>query len=188
MDFETYESAFNNDKEPSELPKSKPLKKYDESLFDPDLYGCWMVPKWTPEGQAEAVAFRRAKIEKVPKVKILKVAVKKSEIKGRVLEMKNGAGRAKAAFLSFLFAAMLASCGPSTPISSRPFIVAVSSSEPLGDSRIECDSFNFIPKNCQFGEGCQFCPARVRIWVDGRDMIIEGNEIMVHSSNLFRQW
>lgn len=188
MDFEVYESTFNDDTEISESPKSNPLKNYDESLFDPDLYGCWMVPKWTPEGQAEAVAFRRAKIQKVPKVKIPKVAVKKSEIRERVKQMKNGAGRATAAFLSCIFAAMLASCGPSTPISSRPFIVAVSSSEPLGDFRIECDSFNFIPKNCQFGEGCQFCPARVRIWVDGRDMIIEGNEIMVHSSNLFRQW
>lgn len=188
MDFEVYESAFNEENEPSELPNPQPPKKYDESLFDPDLYQCWVVPKWTLESQLEAVALRRAKIEKVPKVKIPKVAVKKSEIRERVKQMKNGAGRATAAFLSCIFAAMLASCGPSTPISSRPFIVAVSSSEPLGDFRIECDSFNFIPKNCQFGEGCQFCPARVRIWVDGRDMIIEGNEIMVHSSNLFRQW
>lgn len=182
MDFEVYESAFNNETE----PRKSPIKRYDESLFDPDLYGCWIVPKWTPEGQAEAIAFRRAKIEKVPKVKALKVAVKKGEIRERVKQMKNGAGRAKAAFLSLLFVSLLASCGPSTPISNRPFIVAVS--EPFGDSRIECDSFNFIPKSCQFGEGCPFCPARIRIWVDGQDMLIEGNEIMVHSSSLFRQW
>lgn len=172
MDFEVYESAFNNETEPSELPKLRPLKRYDETLFDPDLYGCWIVPKWTPEGQAEAIALRRAKIEKVPKVKFLK----------RVKQMKNGAGRAKAAFLSLALAILASSCNVDP---QRPYIVSVTSDAQGADARIECDSFSFIPKNCtSLGEGCPFCPARVKIWVDGRDMIIEGEEIQVHNTML----
>lgn len=171
MDFEVYES-----------PKPQPLKRYDESLFDPDLYGCWIVPKWTLEGQAEAIAIRRAKIEKLPKVKVLKVAVKKSEIKSRVLEMKNGAGRAKAAFLSLALAILASSCSVEP---QRPYVVSVTSDVSGSDTRIECDSFSFIPKNCaSLGEDCPFCPDRVKVWVDGRDMTIEGEEIQVHSNLL----
>jgi hypothetical protein len=81
MDFEVHESAFNNDTESGESPKPQPPKKYDETIFDPDLYGCWMVPKWTPESQAEAVASRRAKVKKVPKVKIRKTPVGAEEEK-----------------------------------------------------------------------------------------------------------
>lgn len=183
MDFEVYESAFNNDTEPSESPKPQPLKRYDETLFDPDLYGCWIVPKWTPEGQAEAIALRRAKIEKVPRVKVLKVAVKKSDIKGRVLEMKKGAGRAKAAFLSVALAILASSCSVEP---QRHYIVSVTSDAQGADERIACDSFSFIPKNCtSLGEGCPFCPARVKIWVDSKDMTIEGEEIKVHSTMLY---
>lgn len=182
MDFEVYESAFNNETEPSELPKLRPLKRYDESLFDPDLYGCWIVPKWTPEGQAEAIALRRAKIEKIPKVKALKVAVKKGEIRERVKQMKNGAGRAKAAFLSLALAILASSCSVEP---QRPYIVSVTSDAQGADARIECDSFSFIPKNCtSLGEGCPFCPARVKIWVGGKDMTIEAEEIQVHNTIL----
>jgi hypothetical protein len=180
MDFEVYESGFNNEVEPSESPKPQPLKKYDETVFDPDLYGCWFHPKWTPEGQAEAVSFRRAKIEKVPRIKVLKVAVKKSEIKARVLEMKNGAGRAKAAFLSLALAILVSSCSVEP---QRPYIVSVYSDSNLADFRGQCDSFSFIPKNCaSFGEDCPFCLTRVKVWVDGKDMTIEGEEIQVHGT------
>jgi hypothetical protein len=101
MEFEVYESAFNNEIEPNESPKPQPLKKYDETLFDPDLYGCWMVPKWTREAQAEAVASRRAKVEKAPKVKIQKPYVKDQEVKDRIRKMAATSGKARAAFLSF---------------------------------------------------------------------------------------
>ena len=182
MDFEVYESGFNNEVEPSESPKPQPLKKYDETLFDPELYGCWFHPKWTPEGQAEAVSFRRAKIEKLPRVKVPKVAVKKSEIKARVLEMKNGAGRAKAAFLSLSLALLVSSCSVEP---QRPYIVSVTSDAQGADTRIECDSFLLIPKNCaSLGEDCPFCLTRVKVWVDGKDMTIEGEEIQVHNTML----
>lgn len=172
MDFEVYETE----------PRKSPIKRYDESLFDPDLYGCWIVPKWTPEGQAEAIAFRRAKIEKVPKVKALKVAVKKGEIRERVKQMKNGAGRAKAAFLSLALAILVSSCSVEP---QRPYIVSVTSDAHGADTRIECDSFSFTQKNCtSFGEDCPFCPTRVKVWVDGRDMTIEGEEIQVHNTML----
>lgn len=181
MDFEVYESGFNNEIEPIESPKPQPLKKYDETLFDPDLYGCWFHPKWTPEGQAEAVAFRRAKIEKLPKVKVLKVVVKKGDIRERVQQIKNGAGRAKAAFLSLALAILASSCSVEP---QRPYIVSVTSDEQGYDTRIECDSFLFIPKNCAFGEDCQLCPTRVKVWVDGKDITIEGEEIQVHNTML----
>jgi len=182
MDFEVYESSFNNEVKPSESPKPQPqpLKRYDETLFDPDLYGCWVVPKWTTEGQAEAIALRRAKIEKVPRVKVLKVAVKKSEIKARVLEMKNGAGRAKAAFLSLALAILVSSCSVEP---QRPYIVSVYSDSNLADFRGQCDSFSFIPKNCpSLGEDCPFCLTRVKVWVDGKGMTIEAPEIQVHGT------
>ena len=182
MDFEIYESVFNNDTEPSELPKPQPLKRYDESLFDPDLYGCWFVPKWTPEGQAEAVAVRRAKIEKVPKIKVRKVVVKKGDIRQRMQQMKNGAGRAKAAFLSLALAILASSCSVDP---QRPYIVSVTSDVSGSDIRIECDSFSFIPKNCaSLGEDCPFCLSRVKIWVGGKYMTIEGEEIEVHNTML----
>lgn len=176
MDFEVYESAFNNETE----PRKSPIKRYDESLFDPDLYGCWIVPKWTPEGQAEAIAFRRAKIEKVPKVKALKVAVKKGEIRERVKQMKNGAGRAKAAFLSLALAILVSSCSVEP---QRPYIVSVYSDSNSADFRGQCDSFSFIPKKCpSLGEDCPFCLTRVKVWIDGRDMTIEAPEIQVHGT------
>lgn len=182
MDFEFYEHGFNNQAEPSEAAKPQPLKRYDESLFDPDLYGCWLVPKWTPEEQAEAVNARRAKIEKVPKIKVPKIFVKKGEIRERVKQMKNGAGRAKAAFLSLALAILASSCSVEP---QRPYIVSVTSDVSGSDTRIECDSFSFIPKNCtSLGEDCPFCLTRVKVWVDGKDMIIEGEEIQVHSNLL----
>jgi hypothetical protein len=182
MDFEVYESGFNNEVEPSESPKPQPLKKYDETLFDPDLYGCWFHPRWTPEGQAEAVAFRRAKIEKLPKVKALKVVVKKADIRQRVQQMKTGVGKAKAAFLSLALVVLASSCstGP-----QRSYIVSVTSDVPGADMRIECDSFLLISKNCHaFGQDCTFCPTRVKVWVDGKDMTIEGEGVQVYSTML----
>ena len=180
MDFEVYESGFNNEIEPSESPTPQPLKKYDETLFDPDLYGCWIVPKWTTEGQSEAIALRRAKIEKVPTAKPAKVAVKQSEIKERVKQMKNGAGRAKAAFLSLALAIFAFSCGKEP---QRAYVVSVTSSESVVDMRIECDRFSLIPKKCpSFGEDCPFCLTRVKVWVDGKGMTIEAPEIQVHGT------
>lgn len=103
MDFEVYESSFNNETEPSKSPKPQPLKKYDETLFDPDLYPCWIVPKWTREAQEEAVAARRAKVEKVPKLKIHKPFVKDQDVKDKIRKMAATSGKARTAFLSFVF-------------------------------------------------------------------------------------
>ena len=162
--------------------KPKPQKKYDETLFDPNLYGCWMVPKWTAEGHAEAVALRRAKIEKKPRITAPKVAVKHSEIKERVKQMKNGVGRAKAAFLSLALAILASSCSVEP---QRPYVISVTCDAQGADARIECDSFLLIPKNCpSFGENCPFCPDRVKVWADGRDMIIEGEDVKVHNTML----
>lgn len=162
--------------------KPKPQKKYDETIFDPNLYGCWLVPKWTVESHAEAVALRRAKIEKTSRIKTVKVPVKKSEIKERVKQMKNGVGRAKAAFLSFALAILASSCSVEP---QRPYVISVTCDAQGADARIECDSFWLIPKNCpSFGENCSFCPDRVKVWVDGRDIIIEAEEVKVHNTML----